>query len=236
MIKVVIYSPYGAETEELRSVFAVYSIQNVWADIDVRSASRLEEWMDMAKCADILICDVSREAAISGLKELKRINPAAAILPIADMKVPPIRYVCPEIMPMALLWRPLAKKNVADSITQVMAGFQGQRAAGTDLFEVRNRKTRRYIPYADILYFEAREKKLYLRTEFREIPFRGTLGELTESLPEDFLRCHKSFLVNRRQITAFDRTAQTIELAGKVYIPLSRNYKKSFMEAFDGKT
>ncbi|MCC8081810.1 MAG: LytTR family transcriptional regulator DNA-binding domain-containing protein [Lachnospiraceae bacterium] len=233
MIKVAIYSCHDRETKELRHVFAVYSIQNTWADMDIRSSSVLEEWISLAEHADILICDVSQEAALSGLKKLKRENPSVLILPIADTETPPVRYVCPEIMPVALLWRPLIQRYVCDCIAQVMRLFRGKNVSRTDLFEVTSRKMSRYISYADIFYFEARDKKLILRTEFQELSFRGTLGELEERLTDGFIRCHKSFLVNRQQITGINRQEQMIELAGKVYIPLSRKYKKSFLEAFD---
>ncbi|MCD8361613.1 MAG: LytTR family transcriptional regulator [Lachnospiraceae bacterium] len=237
MIRIAMCSACDSDLRQLRDCFSVYSIQNAWADIDIQFLENAGDWARATQEMDVLVCDVSDETVMPAIRETKRKNPAVMVLPIADSHVPPARYVRPEIMPIALFWKPLLKKEVEQTVLQVMAMFRRRMADRPDMLEISDRRKTQYVPYADILYLEAREKKVFLRTEYREFGLRGTLREMEESLPEYFLRCHKSFIVNRQRITGIDRVEQMVELTEKIHIPISRNYKKDFLEALheDGK-
>ena len=73
---------------------------------------------------------------------------------------------------------------------------------------------------------------MMLRMKDTELAFHGTLGQLEENLTKDFIRCHKSFIVNRQHILSVDRTNGAIILDNQMELPLSRSYKKSFWEVF----
>ena len=83
-----------------------------------------------------------------------------------------------------------------------------------------------------ILYFEARDKKIALRMQAEELSFNGTLSQLEQELPPEFIRCHKSFLVNRRHIVSVDRSNSSLILDNRMELPISRSYKKAFWEVF----
>lgn len=60
------------------------------------------------------------------------------------------------------------------------------------------------IEIAEIIYIESMEQKLILHTENRKIEFFGYLKELVEELNRNediFLRCHRSYIINTRQIS-----------------------------------
>ena len=71
-----------------------------------------------------------------------------------------------------------------------------------------------------------------LRMQDQELVFSGTLSQLEEALPPEFIRCHKSFIVNQRHILSVDRTNAVILLDNRMELPISRSYRKAFWEVF----
>ena len=95
---------------------------------------------------------------------------------------------------------------------------------------IETREGRTYVPFSKIYYFEAREKRIYVRLKKQELTFYDTIEHLSERLPDGFIRCHRSFIVNRSRIQRVMLSKNLIELEQNMEIPLSRSYKPVFKE------
>ena len=62
------------------------------------------------------------------------------------------------------------------------------------------------VDYNDIFFFETSGNihKVILHAKNRQIEFSGTIKELAATLGDGFVRCHRSFLVNKRNIKEID--------------------------------
>jgi len=81
---------------------------------------------------------------------------------------------------------------------------------------------------ADILYIESIKDYVKVRTAEKEIITQQKISYLDESLPRaQFLRVHRSFIVNLDQIDAY--TATDVEI-NKFKVPIGRNYKNDVMK------
>jgi DNA-binding LytR/AlgR family response regulator len=81
---------------------------------------------------------------------------------------------------------------------------------------------------ADVLYIESIKDYVKVKTPEREIVTQQKISYLEESLPhEQFLRIHRSFIVNLEKIDAYSATDVEI---GKHSIPIGRNYKNDVMK------
>lgn len=76
------------------------------------------------------------------------------------------------------------------------------------------------IPCREIVYLESLGHTVGIHTH-EEVTVYERLDQLALRLPEGFLRCHKSFLVNMRRIRRFQ--AQEVLLDTGAAIPLSRS-------------
>lgn len=86
-----------------------------------------------------------------------------------------------------------------------------------------NRKLAR-IPYGNILYIESLSDYIKVHSITKnEITSKEKIGALAENLPEQFLRIHRSFIVNSEKITRFN--ANEVEL-NDVKLNIGRSYKK----------
>lgn len=240
MINILAFSTRKFELAQIRKAAADYSIRFEWAENDLYISDDLREWERIgneARQIDVLICDVTEPEAIQSLTKLKQNHEQAVVVPITDETVLPTAYVRPDIMPCALLWRPMAQHDVLRTI-QTALNYLHARFEQTDsrsMFELRTRREVRYIPYGSIFFFEAADKKLRLRLARSEISFQGTLGRIEQNLPKDFIRCHKSYIVNCSHIMIVRQNEQMIELEEHLEIPFSRGYRKTFLEAFYGR-
>lgn len=91
----------------------------------------------------------------------------------------------------------------------------------------------RRINFNDILYIEGLKDyiKVYIAGEDKPVLSLNSLKALETKLPEEkFMRVHRSFLVNLEKIETIDRSRIVF---GKVYIPVSDQYKVKFQEYLD---
>ena len=120
---------------------------------------------------------------------------------------------------------------VENLISTLVEQFQDQAFHGQEeSLVIETREGRTYVPLAQIYYFEAREKRVYVRLKKQEMAFYETMEHLEERLPDYFVRCHRSFIVSRQRIRKVMLSKSLIELEQGMQIPLSRSYKPAFKE------
>ena len=91
----------------------------------------------------------------------------------------------------------------------------------------------RRINFDDILYVEGLKDyiKVYLASEPKPILSLNSMKSMEQKLPSDkFMRVHRSFIVNLSRVSMIERGRI---IFGKVYIPVSDNYKNKFQEFVD---
>ncbi len=91
----------------------------------------------------------------------------------------------------------------------------------------------RRINFNDISYIEGLKDyvKVYVQNEEKPILSLNSLKLLETKLPESkFMRVHRSFIVNLEKIDTIERSRIVF---GKVYIPISDQYKTKFQEFLD---
>lgn len=86
------------------------------------------------------------------------------------------------------------------------------------------------MPADNIAYFYADKKMSYARMESRSYPTSIQLKVLEEELQKlGFIRIHKSYLVNIKQIEAVNPRDSTITVAGET-LPIGYTYRKPLLE------
>lgn len=86
------------------------------------------------------------------------------------------------------------------------------------------------LPLRQVLCFESRRRKVVAHMADDRVEFYGRLDALEELLASSgFLRCHQSYLVNKRYIRQLDGTSLT--LANGVALPVSRPHLKDLRTA-----
>ena len=180
---------------------------------------------------DLACYDVSPKGSIDDLERIRRDYQKMRLLLIADASMSPMEYIRPTILASSLLLRPISPEQAREQLMELVEQFQDQAFHGQEeSLVIETREGRTYVPLAQIYYFEAREKRVYVRLKKQEMAFYETMEHLEERLPDYFVRCHRSFIVSRQRIRKVMLSKSLIELEQGMQIPLSRSYKPAFKE------
>ena len=175
---------------------------------------------------NIAVVDVTQSAGLAAARSVREKYPDVQILIIADVKISPMQYLNPSIQPSALLLRPWEEKEGSRIIEDFfLLAVRPLLAEDQRIFWAKTREGVQKIPYAQIWYFEAREKKVFIRTQRMEYGVAGTIEKIQEKLPDCFCRCHRSYIVNTDYIERLQLSDGLIYLPGSVSLPVSRSYK-----------
>jgi DNA-binding LytR/AlgR family response regulator len=89
-------------------------------------------------------------------------------------------------------------------------------------FNVNKKKVKVHLD--DILYIEGQKEYIKIVTTDKSIVTKLPIGQMIELLPtENFLRVHRSFIVSKQKIEAYD--SMEVEIKGR-QIPIGRSYKE----------
>ena len=234
MPHMLLYDQYKSELDQIRDWVSTLSVdkEELW----VHGASTLPDLLRrLGELKDISLCcadfDAEGEQAVLAARDR---DPAVLIVVIAGADTSPLVYVRPSIMAAGLLLRPLKKSQVTGmlcSIIDMMEMKMRERLFNNEVFVFSTREGTIRVPYSQILYFEARNKKIVLCTNRSEMDFYSTLEGIMHKVPEYFLRCHKGFIVNKHLVNRVDLSENTLHLIGGFQVPISRSYREAAKEA-----
>lgn len=200
-----------------------------WYYIECHDAADFDKCISAKTRFDLACVDVTMPDAMDYLPRLREVCPLIYLILIADTTVSPLLYMKPSIHAESLLLKPLVQNNTAGVMDEAVAAYARRMETPdtSQVFVAKTRNGRKVIPYGEINYFEAREKRVFLCTETSEYGFADTIDHLEGELSDMFLRVHRSFLVNRKKIAEVYLSHNSIVLSDGSEVPLSRSYKAS---------
>ena len=221
--------------KDIVSDVAARLTEDFWNTRFFENCSKCEEFLKEDPLLDFGCCDVTLDGMLELLPEIRKEYGHMGIMLIADIGISPIKYLKPSIRADALLLRPLSSKSIKEGMEElVRASFEiRDNEHNKNSYIIDSKEGKTILPYDRIFYFEAREKKIFVRLLNEEYGFYSTIEELCKQLPEQFLRCHRSYIVNMGKIRRILGGQNMIDLEKGFSIPFSRSYKQSLMY-YDG--
>lgn len=121
------------------------------------------------------------------------------------------------------LIKPVPMARLQETVDRYL---EERRQRPADYLKVSIQRRSVQLPLRQILCLESRRRKVVAHMTGDQVVFYGRLDALEELLaPSGFLRCHQSYLVNKRYIRQLDSTSLT--LAGGAALPVSRPHLKA---------
>lgn len=222
------------EYEQLLKVIQKYAAiytDEIWSYLFVQNVSRVKELLASEPVLDLISWDVTIKDALAALENMRSCHNEAFLMVIADTSVSPTAYLKPGIFPGALLMKPVNRKDLEQVIKDLFEVLVKKFDEGqADTFLVETREGKCYIPVGQIDYFEAKEKKIFVRTKSCEYGFYDALEALENRLPIGFVRCHRSYIVNMKRARSLNLSRHIILMVDDVEVPFSRSYRKAIKE------
>ena len=234
MISMVIFDKKEEEVRELtRQVkdLAAKLTEDYWNIETSTSLEEVSKIFENHSLVDFSCYDITLKETLEKLVEIRKEYGEMGLLLIADSNISPLAYLRPSIKADALLMRPFSYESIRETLTELFLDHLSINRNDTEkMYVIESKEGRTAIPFHKIYYFEAREKKVFIRTKNEEYGFYAALEQLNDQLPPNFLRCHRSFIVNSDKILQIKLSAGCILLTEEFEVPLSRSYKPMWKE------
>ncbi len=227
MIFAIVYDARHEEletiTEFIRKIIARHSEEQCVISSFSKKDKAIRAIQSM-ELADIAILDVHDGTELPII--IRQKFPKLHMLLIADAIQKPDVYIRPSIMASGLLLRPTGKEDIFQTLDEFLMFFLEELGSDRgDAFLIETRNGILKIPYQQISCFEARQKKIIVRLRTEEYGYYGTMDELAEKLPDSFVRCHRSYVINLDRVRSYDATDALLGLDDYSVIPVSRTYR-----------
>ncbi len=179
---------------------------------------------------DLIFLDIEMPG-INGISFIKSLtDPPAVILTTAFREYAFESY---EIEVVDYLLKPISFDRFFKAINKYMKSESANvevptfpTKSGSSIYVYSNKKNLK-VYFDDILFVESIKDYITIHTPDDHIISKNTITNFEELLPSNFLRVHRSFIVNTAKITAY--THQDIEI-GEKEIPIGTSYKKFVLE------
>ncbi len=120
------------------------------------------------------------------------------------------------------------EKYLPTALKKAVSSLSGNPSPG---LLVQQHRTLQRLPLKNVLYLERVTYRTRVKTIDEELYTRAAPMELIRELPSgSFIRCHQSFWVNTGKISTLVRNS--FLLADGSFVPISRTYRQSAIEAF----
>lgn len=168
---------------------------------------------------DILFLDIDFKNGKNGIDfalELRKLNKNFYLIFVTAFQ----RYIQLSLTTKVFdyLIKPINREVIHDLCLRLNEEFK----ANTNLFLHINKWIS--IRTNDILYIEKMRNQAIIYTERFSRTTYKTLEQLLEILPENFVRCHRSFIINTNKIVSIDRKLNLAYFINERSCPINSNF------------
>ena len=202
---------------------------NISANILLKSGDSAEV-LDFIKTnlANIFILDIDLKGKLTGLdlaSQIRSINKNAYII----FSTAHFEYVLTayKFKTFDYLPKPITLERLEQTILRLVDDMQ------TDYKSYLKLGKNLVINKDDINYIKKDGMQLIFSTKDKVYKTYSSFSKIEEVLPDNFVRCHKSFIVNVNNISNIEMNKNIISFADKGCCSIGPKYKRNFMEVFN---
>ena len=191
-------------------------------------AHRILEYASSNK-VDVLILDINLNSDISGLdiaQEIRRKNKDIYIIFVtAYLEYAMVAY---KYKTFDFLAKPITLPRLSDTIRRLFEDING---LPKKYIKIDNKNT--LIDENSIQYIKRDGMKLIFHSESKDYDTYSSFNKIQDTLPENFIRCHKSYIVNINLIKDVDPVINRICFSEHSFCDIGPKYKKNLMEVLN---
>lgn len=210
----------------LESIFIKHNI-DASVGLATTSLSTLFDYID-ANNVDVLLLDINLKSDLTGCD-------------IADMirKKNKSIYIifCTGHLEYALLAykyktfdyisKPITQERLEETILRLIDDMS---TSPSDFIKLSKNTV---VKLNNVNYIRKDGMKLVFCTPSKSHEVYSSFNQISNCLPENFIRCHKSYIININHISNFNTTNNTVLLDNNELCPIGAKYKNTFLEVFN---
>lgn len=209
----------------LESIFIKHNI-NASVGLSTNNLTELFDYVENYN-VDVLILDINLKAEFSGcdVAELirKKNKSVYIIFYTGHLEYALVAY---KYKTFDYLSKPLTQERLEETILRLVDDIH---TSPSDFIKL-NQNT--VVKLSNINYIRKDGMKLVFCTITNNYEIYSSFNKMSNRLPKNFIRCHKSFIVNVNHVSTFNIKDNTIFLDNNEHCPIGTKYKNTFLEAF----
>ena len=176
---------------------------------------------------DVLLLDIDLRSDLSGLQiadKIRKTNKSMyLIFTTGHLEYGLVAY---QYKTFDFISKPITSERLESTVIRL---FDDLTSKPKSFFRLENGNT--VINLDSVQYIQKDAMRSIFYTDSREYKVYTSFNKISEMLPDNFVRCHKSFIVNTNKITNINTSDNLITLEkGNCYI--GPKYKNNLMEVF----
>ncbi|RDI90895.1 autolysin response regulator [Thermosipho africanus Ob7] len=174
------------------------------------------------KKPDVIFLDIEMPS-INGIKAAKYLDKYEIVFVTAYSEYAVDAF---EVNALDYLTKPVSEIRFLETIKRIEEKLCTKKIINTIAAENNNEII--FLSFDDILYFEYFEKNIIAITEDNEFVIKHykSLGSLEKDLPQNFVRIHKSYIINLNFIEKFIKEPISLEMKNKKLLPIGKTHLK----------
>ncbi len=179
---------------------------------------------------DVLILDINLKSNKSGLDIAKAVREKNKdiyiIFTTAHLEYAMLAY---KVKTFDYIAKPITSDRLEDTIKRLFDDIKG---LPKKYIKIDSKNT--IVDAAEILYIKREGMKIVFHTESRDYDAYSSFNKIQFNLPNNFVRCHKSYISNINKIKDVEPVTNTITFNDGFTCDIGPKYKKSLMEVLNG--
>lgn len=178
---------------------------------------------------DVLILDINLHSNVTGLEiaeTVRKTNKSCYIIfttgyleyALVAYKYKTFDYLC----------KPITVERLEETVLRL---FDDAIGAPKKYIRLDNKNT--IINESEVQYIKRDGMKIIFHTDNRDYEVYSSFAKIQDKLPDNFVRCHKSFIANVNNITKLEPTSNLIYFDKNTTCDIGPKYKNYIMEVFD---
>lgn len=224
------------ETHMINKLSLLFEKAFVKNDFDAKivlKTSNYEELLSFmsSNLVNVVVLDIEfKNSNINGLniaEEIRKINKDCYIIFITSH----FEYVMEAYRYKTFAY--LFKNSISvDSLTETLNRlFDDVSGSSTKFLKIDNKGT--FVDLNDVQFIEKNGMKLIYHTSHEIIETYNSFSKIEDKLPENFVRCHKSFIANVNSIVHISLTDSSIIFKNEEVCYIGPKYKNCLLEVID---
>lgn len=180
---------------------------------------------------DVVILDIDLKSRITGIdlaQKIRAINKKIYIIfATAHLEYLILAYKCKTF---DYLTKPFSLDSLEKTILRLYDDIYSDES-NTSYIKINNKNT--IINANSIYYIEKNNMKLIFRSDTQDYSTYSSFNKIQPTLPNNFIRCHKSYIVNINNIESINDTTIHFDKTNGLKCYIGQAYKKNFLEVFN---
>lgn len=177
---------------------------------------------------DVLILDINLNSKSNGIelaKNIRKTNKDCYIIfTTAHSEFVFLAYKCKTF---DYICKPITKERLEETVLRL---FDDIRNCPSKKRYIRLNNKNTIIDENEVQYIKRNGMKIIFHTTSRDYEVYSSFAKLQEQLPNNFVRCHKSFIANVKNIVKLEPVSNLIYFENNTTCDIGPKYKNEFMK------